>query len=71
MRRHICAPFPSFVIWKRRGSGAWFDTAKGFALGMSDETGVGIRAAAERREAASADMICTVTGSPTPALQAA
>ena len=53
------------VIWGRNAT-----TATAFAARMAGETGLSVRAVKESEEAArGADVICTVTSSPTPILQ--
>jgi ornithine cyclodeaminase len=52
------------VVWGRS-----FERAEAFAGRISAESGAAVRAVADGREAAKgADIICTVTGSPTPVL---
>ncbi len=52
------------AVWGRR-----FDRAQEFASCMARETGLPVKAVREARSAAeAADIICTVTGSPTPVL---
>ena len=51
------------LVWGRS-----LDRAAGFAQQMEREVGVPISAVADGREAAAADIICTVTGSRTPVL---
>jgi ornithine cyclodeaminase len=57
-------PLQEVVVWGRS-----LDKAHAFAERMAGETGLSIRAEADGRKAAqAADIICTVTGSPTPVL---
>lgn len=56
--------FEQILVWGRSP-----ERADRFAKQMQHEVGIAVRAVAEGREAASAaDIICTVTGSPTPVL---
>lgn len=57
-------PLEQVVVWGRA-----LERAEAFADRMAAETGLSIRATADAREAAqAADIICTVTSSPTPVL---
>lgn len=57
-------PLDEVVVWGRS-----LDKAQAFAARMAAETGLSVRATADGREAAEgADIICTVTSSPTPVL---
>ena len=51
------------LIWGRSA-----ERAAQFAQRMESEVGISVRAVAEGREAAAADIVCTVTGAPTPVL---
>src|ERR1700712_3712354 len=55
--------FSEVVIWGRS-----HEAASAFARRMAEETGLSVRAEADGRKAADADVICTVTGSTTPIL---
>jgi ornithine cyclodeaminase len=62
--RHV-RTLKEVLIWGRNAT-----TAAAFAVRMAAETGLAVRAVAEGKEAASlADIICTVTSSPTPILK--
>ncbi len=56
-------PIRQAQIWGRHAA-----TTREFAARMNDEMDLEIRAVADPREAARADIICTVTGSPEPIL---
>lgn len=57
-------PLDEVLVWGRSS-----DRAQAFAARMAAETGLSVRAVGDAREAAgAADIICTVTSSPTPVL---
>lgn len=61
---HCVRTLDEVVVWGRDEK-----RAREFAARMGWETGLPIRAVSEAREAARADIVCTVTGSSTPVLR--
>lgn len=59
----LVRPFERVLLWGRARA-----TTEALAARLSEELGLAIEATDDARHAAAADVICTVTGSPTPVL---
>ena len=60
----VVRPIEEILIWGRNTA-----QAQEFAAAQADRTGLVVRATTDPAEAGACDLVCTVTGSPTPILQ--